>query len=183
MTVYLLDQPDVFAVMFESMGPRKDETGGYPLPHVKWVNADGSIREARDLPKLPDRNYQPNIVERIAIAFIPPSIPIWSWKELYRIWNLLRIVPAILCACVGWWLGRRNQFSRKAQVVWALHHLLFGLPGLLAFLTVHDWPVKVACPACKKPRAVDRNQCESCGADFAPPAKTGTEIFAPLSAG
>ena len=56
------------------------------------------------------------------------------------------------------------------------------MPGLLAFLSVQEWPAREACPNCKRLRMVDRAQCEHCGADFAPPEKTGTEVFAPLAA-
>ncbi len=70
-----------------------------------------------------------------------------------------------------------------AQAGWAVFHVLFGVPGLLAFLSVQEWPAREACPNCKRLRLVDRAQCEHCGADFAPPEKTGTEVFAPLGAG
>ncbi len=90
-------------------------------------------------------------------------------------------MPAMICVAFGWWLGRRHHFTTKAQAGWGFFHLIFGLPGLLAFLAVQEWPMKESCPKCKKLRAVDREQCEYCGAEFAPPAKTGTEIFEPLT--
>jgi hypothetical protein len=89
----------------------------------------------------------------------------------------------LVCLPIGWWLGRRYRFSFAAQAGWAVFHVLFGVPGLLAFLSVQEWPAREACPNCKKLRVVDRPQCEHCGADFAPPEKTGTEVFAPLQAG
>jgi len=58
----------------------------------------------------------------------------------------------------------------------------FLVPGLLAFLSVQEWPAREACPNCKRLRLVDRQHCERCGADWAPPEKTGTEVFAPLQA-
>jgi len=72
--------------------------------------------------------------------------------------------------------------SVKCGLLRGLFHLLTGFPGFLAFLCVREWPAREACPACKKPRLVDREHCEHCCADFAPPEKTGTEIFAPLVA-
>jgi hypothetical protein len=84
---------------------------------------------------------------------------------------------------VGLWLGWRYRFSFAAQAGWAVFLLLFGLPGLLAFLSVQEWPAREACPNCKKPRVVDRAQCEHCEANFAPPEKTGTEVFEPLQTG
>ena len=47
---------------------------------------------------------------------------------------------------------------------------------------VMEWHAREACPNCKKLRVVDHAQCEHCGAGFAPPEKTGTEVFAPLGA-
>jgi hypothetical protein len=91
-------------------------------------------------------------------------------------------VAAFVCLPIGWWLGRRYHLSPAAQAGWAVFQLLFGVPGLLAFLSVQEWPVRESCPNCKKLRVVDRGRCEHCGALFAPPEKTGTEVFAPLKA-
>jgi hypothetical protein len=78
-----------------------------------------------------------------------------------------------------WWLGRRYHFSFVAQVSWVGFIVLTGIPGLLAFLSVQEWPARESCPQCHKPRLVDREHCEHCGAEFPPPEKTGTEIFEP----
>jgi predicted amidophosphoribosyltransferase len=59
---------------------------------------------------------------------------------------------------------------------------LLGIAGLLTLLCAQEWPARVACPNCKKLRAVDRELCEHCQAPFPPPEKNGTEIFAPLTA-
>jgi hypothetical protein len=88
----------------------------------------------------------------------------------------------LVCLPVGLWLGRRYQFSIAALAGWAVFHLLFGVPGLLAFLSVQEWPAREPCPHCKRPRLVDRPQCARCGADWPPPEKAGTEVFAPLQA-
>lgn len=96
---------------------------------------------------------------------------------------LLSLGTAVLiCLPIGWWLGRRYSLPLCAQVGWAVFLLLGGLPGLLAFLSVQEWPAREACPNCQRLRVVDRTQCEHCVADFAPPEKTGTEIFAPSEA-
>ncbi|MCC6822954.1 MAG: hypothetical protein IT579_19670 [Verrucomicrobia subdivision 3 bacterium] len=154
-------------------------SGGKLLSRVEWVNQDGSIRNAKDLPKLPEP-AQNSRAERFLIPLMPPPFPPWSWDEPYRIWNLLRILPAALCVGVGWWLGRRNNFTPKALAGWGIFHLLLGLPGFLAFLAVQEWPATEPCPGCKKMRVVDRESCEHCGVSFAPSEKTGTEIFEPL---
>jgi hypothetical protein len=101
----------------------------------------------------------------------PSTIP----KELLRI----SLIVALACVPVVWWLGRRYHFSFVAQVSWVGFIVLTGIPGLLAFLSVQEWPARESCPQCHKPRLVNREHCEHCGAEFPPPEKTGTEIFEP----
>ncbi len=179
-SVFWLDPTNTFAVRFDPDYLLNQESGGKLLSRVKWVNADGSIRNTIDLPKLSEPT-QLSLAERFVIPLMLPAFPLLSRGEPYWTWNLPRIIPAILCVWVGWWLGRRNNLTLQAQTGWGIFHLLFGLPGLLAFLAVQEWPAKEPCPGCKKTRVVDRERCEHCGANFAPPEKTGTEIFAPLA--
>jgi hypothetical protein len=87
---------------------------------------------------------------------------------------------SVLCVMAGFWLGARYRFPVKRQVVWAAFILFSGIPGLLAFVAVQEWPFREPCPQCRKLRTVDRNTCAHCGAEFAPPEKNGTEIFEPL---
>jgi hypothetical protein len=124
-------------------------------------------------------------------AFVPPEFPFLKPLLLSRTisrvpiqWRLVQIaaVSAVICAVVGGFIGRRYHLPLRAQLGWALFHLLAGFPGFVAFLCVREWPAREACPACKKLRLVDREKCEHCGADFSPPEKTGTEVFAPLVA-
>ena len=56
------------------------------------------------------------------------------------------MIPVILCAIAGWGLGRRYSFPARAQIGWGVFHLLFGLPGLLAFLSVQEWQARELCP-------------------------------------
>ena len=53
--------------------------------------------------------------------------------------------------------------------------LTCGFPAFIAFLSVHDWPAREPCPNCRRPRVVNRDQCEHCGAAFPPPERTGIE--------
>src|SRR6185295_20015827 len=78
-------------------------------------------------------------------------------------------VSVLLCAPFGWWLGLRHRLPLSAQLSWGAFHLLTGVPGLLTFLAVHDWPAREKCPKCNQLRVVDREECEHCGAKFAPP--------------
>jgi hypothetical protein len=89
----------------------------------------------------------------------------------------LVLLSALACALICFLLARCHAFARTHLVGWALVGLLFGPAGLLLMLAVQDWPARVACPACRKPRVVTRDACERCGAAHAPPAPDGTEVF------
>jgi hypothetical protein len=133
--------------------------------------ADGRIDEALSFFVSPAFPFIKPLLLRLAVSHVPIQ------------WRLVKIaiVSATLCAMAGWLIGRRYRFGVQAQIGWVLFHLLAGFPGLLAFLCVREWPARETCPACKKPRMVDREHCEHCGAHFSPPEKTGTEIFAALN--
>jgi hypothetical protein len=49
--------------------------------------------------------------------------------------------------------------------------------GLLLMLALQEWPARILCPKCRKPRVVTRDTCEHCGAAHAMPEPDGTEIF------
>jgi hypothetical protein len=48
-------------------------------------------------------------------------------------------------------------------------------------LALQEWPARVACPRCRRPRVVNRDTCEHCGAPHASPTPDGTEIFEPAT--
>jgi hypothetical protein len=86
-------------------------------------------------------------------------------------------VSAVACAVVCFVLGRRHVFSRARLAGWSLCGLAFGPVGLLLLLALHGLPARVRCPGCGRPRVVDRDRCEHCGAAHAPPPPDGTEVF------
>jgi hypothetical protein len=92
-------------------------------------------------------------------------------------YRALIVLSALACDAVCFLLARRHSFSRAGRIGWGLCGLLFGPAGLLAMLAVPQWPARVTCPACRRPRVVTRDTCEHCGAAHAPPAPDGTEIF------
>jgi hypothetical protein len=49
-------------------------------------------------------------------------------------------------------------------------------------LALQEWPARIACHGCHKPRLVTSACCEHCGAPHASPAPDGTEIFEPTAA-
>src|SRR5262249_2416441 len=93
----------------------------------------------------------------------------------------LMLLSAAVSALVCFLLARRYSFTRLQCLGWALCGLLFGLTGLLLMLALQEWPARVSCPSCGRPRRVDRDSCEHCGAAHAPPAPDGTEIFEPAA--
>jgi hypothetical protein len=79
-------------------------------------------------------------------------------------------------------LPRGYAFSLRRRIGWAVCGVLFGPTGLLLMIALLEWPARIACPKCRKPRIVTRDQCEHCGAAHARPEPDGTEIFEPSKA-
>jgi hypothetical protein len=183
--VSLLEPSNRFAL---TLNPRYEpgKTNGRPL-HIVWLAAGQGMLTNLDLPSTV-RPWTAPWTERLAGLGMPPAIlPIMEWFYGNRnaanfLWPELppSLAAAVVCAIAGWWLGRRYHFSVASQLKWAVFHLLTGLPGLLGFLCVQEWPARAACPNCKQLRRVDREKCEHCGAGFAPPPRNGTEIFEPV---
>jgi hypothetical protein len=91
----------------------------------------------------------------------------------------LILLSALVCALTCFLLARRYSLSFAGRLVWTLCGLAFGPAGLLLMLAVQEWPARVACPGCRKPRVVTRDSCEHCGARHALPRSDGTEIIEP----
>jgi hypothetical protein len=189
--LYCLEAPGQFALWLAPSEQAKAQAKGKLPTHVIWLAKDQGVVKRAELPELPVPHPEPGLVEKLAGCVVPPALLVATRlafrhsapSEVPLGFMLLNgAVAALVCLPIGWWLGRRCRFSLAAQLGWAVFHLLFGVPGLLAFLSVQEWPAREACPNCKKLRVVDRAQCEYCGAPFAPPEKTGTEVFAPLGA-
>jgi hypothetical protein len=87
------------------------------------------------------------------------------------------LLSATACALGCLLLARRHAFSRARCAGWALCGFFFGWVGLLLMLAVQEWPARIPCPKCRKPRVATRDTCEHCGAAHAAPAPDGTEIF------
>jgi hypothetical protein len=189
--IYFLEPPGQFGVLFAPSDRAKEQAKGYLPTHVIWLAGDQGIVRSVHLPGLPAPIIYSGETKLVMGAVMPPPLLVMlhlstrgsAPEEFPQTMLLLSGAVALLvCLPASWWLGRRYRFSLLARVGWALFHLVFGLPGLLAFLSVQEWPAREACPNCKKLRVVNRAQCEHCGAGFAPPEKTGTEVFAPLGA-
>jgi hypothetical protein len=183
---YWLPDTNGFVVQFIPNHDINQKLGVKLSNRMVWFNAAGKATRTLVLPKLPEYE-DADIVGNACSLVIPPALRlpmerIANPEYRHNVWDLLSGIPALLSAVVGWRVGRRYHFSGRDQVAWAGFHLIFGVPGLIAFFSVQEWPAKESCPHCRKLRMVNRERCEYCGGAFAPPASNGTEIFEPMAA-
>lgn len=87
------------------------------------------------------------------------------------------LLNGLLFAVLCYWLARRYAFSWRRRLVWACCGFFFGPAGLLLMFAIQDWPARIACASCGKPRIVTRITCEHCGQPHAPPVEDGTEVI------
>lgn len=106
-----------------------------------------------------------------------------EWNNLSAKNNVFYILTAgitgigLVSAFCGWRRMRRYSFSRREQAWWTLFTFLGGLPAFFAFLSVHTWPAQLPCPACRKTRPLNSNQCPHCQEEWPEKKLDGTEIF------
>jgi len=172
--------PQRFSAWFEP-NFQTNRAANWTLPiQIQWFGDNPANTKITSLPTVRRPEYILLWEDKLGIALVPPSVILKINGQISggRYWS--SILVAAFCAVVVWPIGRRYNFSPMAQLGWAGFVLLTGIPGLLAFFCVQEWPAREPCPQCKKLRTVDRETCEHCGAPFPAPEKTGTEIFAPL---
>jgi hypothetical protein len=180
--VYPLAKPNEYGV-FISPSYRASHQSGWKLPsHVVLVAGLGGARQQIELPPLPFPQYAQDWLERVFGIVFPPLLVLRLAQGLFGVGEMLPLGlgGGLVWVLLGWGIGRRRGLTSGPQAAWAGFHLLFGLPGLLANLSVQDWPVRELCPECRKKRPTDEENCRHCGAGFAPPDRNGTEIFEPL---
>jgi hypothetical protein len=183
-TVLGVATPQEYGVIIGPSYPA-NQKAGWTLPsHAIWISEGAGAQRRVELPALKWPEYRPAFREVVLSAFLPPpfvAAVTRAYPQGARAGMLpLSLSGSVFCAVVGWWLGRRQGLSARGQAGWAGFHLLFGLPGLLASLSVQEWPVRELCPGCKRQRPIAEAKCRHCGAGFAPPGRNGTEIFEPL---
>jgi hypothetical protein len=150
---------------------------------VSIISNDGSVVKVIKLESAGAKNRRALLAWNYSSIFMPPLPVLYKllgWESVP--WKLIRIsfAAAVVCALIGLQLGRRYHFELREQLGWFVFHLVFGFPGLIAFLCVQEWPAREHCPNCRRMRVVNRVRCEYCDAEFAPPPSSGTEIFEPL---
>ena len=188
--VAFLDSRNQFALWLGPSWYAQGKAGGKLPTQVVWLDRKQGVLKNTDLPELFHNGREFAREQKLISLSISPALMVMIplINEQPRLedipWVLVRysLAAALVCLPIGWWLGLRYSLSLPARLGWAAFQLGFGIPGLLTFLCVQEWPAREACPNCKKLRVVDREKCEHCGADFAPPEKSGTEVFEPLVA-
>jgi hypothetical protein len=183
-----LESTNQFAVWVGNYHPinRRNAVGQRRYTEVSFVSSEGVEKHVELQPGgLKSRQALQAWSYRVTSIFMPPLPVLYQLLGWVSVpWNYLRIsfAAAVICALIGWRLGKRYHYEFRTQVGWIVFHLLFGFPGLIAFLCVQEWPAREVCPNCKKLRVVVRAKCEYCDAEFAPARKNGIEIFEPLEA-
>src|SRR5262249_24705058 len=114
--------------------------------------------------------------------WITHFIPIDVWKTdtqsgRFVAFTALTLLSAAACAVACVLLARRYAFGGARCLRWGVIGAPFRPGGFLLMLAREEWAARVPCPSCRRPRLVDRERCEHCGAAHARPAADGTEIF------
>lgn len=187
LAVSVLPATNQFALWVRPDSQAEQEMPASHPAHVAWF-AGGQIVKTNELPSLARPGFVFGTRDRVtaalgapvmfvSFAFIAAERPLTEipWALL---WSSLA-AAAFVCVPLGWWLARRYSFSVGAQLGWSLFLLATGVPGLLTFLAVRDWPARETCPKCGKLRTVEHEACEHCTAPWPPPQPAGIEIFEP----
>jgi hypothetical protein len=152
--------------------------GTPPAEAAALVGADRCLRAEATL----SRGQDGSILLALLDGWVPPVIPgsgrEWSTPPgLVPGFIALTLLSAAACAVTCFLLGRRASFAPARRIGWLLCGLVFGPVGLLLLLALQVLPAHIRCHACGRPRVVDRDRCEHCGATHALPVPDGTEIF------
>ena len=86
-------------------------------------------------------------------------------------------VVALVLAIVTFFWARRAQVPLRLTLAWTVAVLFLGLAGFVMFWLSGVRPRTVACPACRRPRRIDQEQCSQCGAAWPAHVADDTEII------
>ncbi|MCA9094165.1 MAG: hypothetical protein KDA68_11800 [Planctomycetaceae bacterium] len=116
-------------------------------------------------------------------VILVPCVIMLASSDTYEeilIRQLLPISPAVGCLCGLMMVihGRRRRLSGVELTCWGLFGILFGVLGLLGYLTHRIRPEKVPCPSCGRREFHREESCLKCGQEFPASTTTGLEILA-----
>jgi len=118
-------------------------------------------------------------LEAVRTVDLPDNDPaVIDWKSLRNRFAIAGSIFSLLLAffTLGW--DRRFHGTPTSQVTWFIYVLLFGLPGLVGYLSHRKWPARLPCASCGKKMPVTAKVCPKCLTRMPPPEHTRTEIFA-----
>jgi hypothetical protein len=158
-------------------------------PKVVFVAADGRILREVALRAF-ENAFDPGsparfIDQATGVLAVPPGL--YAAVALFRSSNDLRpvtnelIIDALIglfCGALTIPLARGRQYSSSVIVAFAALNVFLGIPGILLLFSMDDAVPTVRCESCGKLRPITERKCPHCAAGFAPPARTGIEIFA-----
>ena len=145
-TVSFLDSRNQFALWLVPSGHTQEKTG-WKLPmQVTWLDREQGMLRSTDLPVLSHNRREFAREQKLISLSISPVVVVLLplINEQPRLedipWVLVRysLAAALVCLPIGWWLGLRYSLSLPARLGWAAFYLVFGIPGLLTFLSVQD---------------------------------------------
>ncbi len=91
---------------------------------------------------------------------------------------VIGFVITIAFALFALFWDNRYHGTVISQLTWFIYVLLFGLPGLVGYLTHRKWPARVPCAHCGTKLPVTTMVCPKCSNPVPPPEHTPKEIFA-----
>lgn len=162
------------------------EVSRQPLPPLAQpTTSQPGSPEAVSIGLVPLAVYMGALVCGTIAPSVSPDASRWEqigefWRELQDTLQAQRMVVAtaimvfvlsiavaiIVCDRIT----RRYAFSRAGRWTWRGLSVLLGLLAIPTLLSLHQWPSRVPCPRCSRPRRVDREMCEHCSQAF-PPAE------------
>jgi hypothetical protein len=174
---------------------------GGPIVRLYWTNRKGEIQREKEVKLAGFRPASPRSRAWGASTLIPIPV-VWIvgmllGAPLYLVqtnyvadfasgvsfvaslaWPPMVVVLLIAVALAWVILRLQRKYRRGGSGAWAVFVFLFGVPGFLAYLVEHRRAKLEACRQCGEIVPRDREACAACEAEFAAPARVGTEIFA-----
>jgi hypothetical protein len=163
--------------------------------YIVEISGNGQRLHTHTLPQLKAENVErdwvqyavfmlcPLVLSAVAAACAYVGQAAWlleafSGEPEYFLMALkIQAIAGCLAACIIFGITKSYAFSNKHSWIWSFIGFFTGIPGLLMFICIQEWPAKEPCSNCAKKRVVDRDKCEHCGTEFLPPKLDGTEIF------
>ncbi len=186
--LYFLEPAGHFALWSDPNDVRYgSSTSKLPLT-ISWLASERGVTKTIQVPKLGLGTSQHDWELQAANILVPAvrTLPVAAYANEGLIdWAAVRFSLAaalLLYLPISWWLGSRYALPLRSRLAWVAFILPGGLPALVAFLSVHEWPAREPCAGCGRLRVVTRDKCEHCGAEFSPAKRVGTEILEPVTA-